>query len=270
MTHQNTVPSSSTAMRRGFTLVELAIVLVIVGLLVGGVLVGRDLVAAATLRHFTDQIAKFDAGANTFRVKYHGMPGDIKTDDAATFGFTARSGARGHGDGNGMVEGCGGAGSNVLGCETALYWRDMWQANLSPAGSVMATDIPVDGTATGFKVDDYLPVVPFRTGTYSFMYTFNGRNVYHIAAIPSVASDGTLTIQGGITPQEAHNIDDKIDDGAPDNGAVRAMSSFTAYDTGGTPGTTVCINNTLPQLAYDVLPTFADAITCQINIRSSM
>ena len=51
----------------GFTLVELAIVLVIIGLIVGGVLVGQDLIKAATLRSATAQLDKIDAAANNLK-----------------------------------------------------------------------------------------------------------------------------------------------------------------------------------------------------------
>lgn len=268
-TRNHIAPSPSFVPRHGFTLIEMAMVLVIIGLIIGGIMVGRDLVAAATVRHFTDQIGKYDAGANTFRTKYRGLPGDMKADDATTFGFTTRSGARGHGDGSGTVEGCGGA--VVLGCETALFWRDMWQGGLSPYGTLLATDIPVDGTVSGFTVDQYLPGTPFRPATYAFMYTFQGRNGYYISSMTAVASDGTPTIGAGLTPQEAHNIDDKIDDGAPDNGVVRAMSSLAAYDAGGAPSITTCVNNTLTSLGYDVATEgTAGAISCQLFIRSSL
>ena len=62
--------------RSGFTLLELSIVLVIIGLLAGGILVGRDLIHAAELRSVVSDVDKFTAAANTFRLKYNCIPGD--------------------------------------------------------------------------------------------------------------------------------------------------------------------------------------------------
>ena len=95
----------------GFTLVEMAIVLVIIGLLVGGVLVGADLIAVATLRSQISQINRYSAAVATFQLKFGVLPGDMPADMAATNGFVARSGAQGRGDGNGVIQGaCYGCG----------------------------------------------------------------------------------------------------------------------------------------------------------------
>lgn len=77
-------------LRSGFTLVELSIVLVIIGLVAGGVLVGRDLIAAATIRSTISQIEKYKTAVNTFRGKYGYLPGDIPADQAAQTGLAAR------------------------------------------------------------------------------------------------------------------------------------------------------------------------------------
>ena len=57
-------------MKSGFTLIELSILLVIVGLIVGGVLVGRDLIPAAGIRAQISQIEKYQSAVNAFRREY--------------------------------------------------------------------------------------------------------------------------------------------------------------------------------------------------------
>ena len=75
---------------RAFTLIELSIVLVVVALIIGGVLVGQDLIRAAGVRSQITQIEKYQTAANTFRGKYGALPGDMNAATASQFGFPAR------------------------------------------------------------------------------------------------------------------------------------------------------------------------------------
>ena len=72
---------------KGFTLIELSIALVIIGLVVGGVLVGQDLIRAAKVRSTVSDIEKFNTAAFTFRSKYNHYPGDIPASNAANLGL---------------------------------------------------------------------------------------------------------------------------------------------------------------------------------------
>jgi prepilin-type N-terminal cleavage/methylation domain-containing protein len=67
----------------GFTLIELSIVLVIIGLLVGGVLVGRHLIRAAELSQFSSEVQELNLKITVFKDKYGGKPGDL--DKASQF-----------------------------------------------------------------------------------------------------------------------------------------------------------------------------------------
>lgn len=62
---------------RGFSLVELSIVLVILGLLTGGILTGQSLIRASELRSITTEYNRYIAAAQTFRDKYFALPGDM-------------------------------------------------------------------------------------------------------------------------------------------------------------------------------------------------
>lgn len=81
--------------------------LVIVGLVVGGVLVGRDLISAAEVRAQITQIEKFNQAVNTFYGKYQALPGDMNGPTAAQYGFAAGTnctGGIGGRDGNGLID----------------------------------------------------------------------------------------------------------------------------------------------------------------------
>ena len=74
----------------GFTMIELSIVLTIIGLIIGGVMVGRDLIHAAMIRKTITQKERFEAAASTFMAEYNYLPGDLP--NAANFGFSGGSG----------------------------------------------------------------------------------------------------------------------------------------------------------------------------------
>ncbi|PZU43073.1 MAG: prepilin-type cleavage/methylation domain-containing protein, partial [Sphingomonas sp.] len=67
----------STRQTHGFSLVELSIVLVILGLLTGGILGGQSLIRAAEIRSIGVDFNRFSTATYTFRDKYMGLPGDI-------------------------------------------------------------------------------------------------------------------------------------------------------------------------------------------------
>ena len=94
-----------------FTLVELSIVLVILGLLVGGVLTGQSLIRSAELRAITTERDKFTTALYAFQDKYMALPGDMPNAFAywgslgkagcATDDLTVDTGC--NGDGNGQI-----------------------------------------------------------------------------------------------------------------------------------------------------------------------
>lgn len=88
--------------RSGFTLIELSIVLVIIGLLVGGVLVGRDLIFAANVRAQINQIEELETQINTFKLKYNCLPGDCAnvTEFLGTISPAGKTIYNGDGNGN--------------------------------------------------------------------------------------------------------------------------------------------------------------------------
>jgi prepilin-type N-terminal cleavage/methylation domain-containing protein len=92
-----------TCCHSGFTLIELSIVLVIIGLIVGGILVGRDMVRSAEIRADVGEAEKINSAINAFKLKYNCLPGDC-ANATALFGI----GPYGHinnGDGNGLIRG---------------------------------------------------------------------------------------------------------------------------------------------------------------------
>ena len=61
----------------GFTLVELSIVIVIIGLIVGGVTAGQSLVEAAKMQSQISELRKYEVAFNIFKLEYDAIPGDF-------------------------------------------------------------------------------------------------------------------------------------------------------------------------------------------------
>lgn len=279
-----------------FTLVELAIVLVIIGLIVGGVLVGQDLIKAAEIRSVVSDIEEFNAAAGTFRNKYDGLPGDLLSQRATQFGLTPRDGANGQGDGNAVAEGCA-TRATAIGCETALFWVDLTDAQLiSDAFTVGAgaNDGIADGNATtgaAITTTDamarFLPSTALRDSSFYHVYPQAGRNHFYIGALQTDAA-GVIDIAApvpGLTVLEAKRIDEKMDNGAPTTGIVKATDEITA--TGGAtidPGTAgnvtgACVEEGATagagaglqgDEAYNTInEDFANELNCNLFIRAS-
>ena len=236
----NTSAVSTNARQKGFTLIELSIVLVIIGLIVGGVLVGQDLIKAAQIRATITQVEKYNTEVNTFVGKYTGVPGDLAGNTSSSFGMAgvyllSANGAQGQGDGSGIVEdgacaaaGTGGANGNLFCGEISTFWAQLSWANLIDGGfgafSTTGNGVPATA-ATVTTLGSYIPSAKLGTGMSFTVFSGSGNNYYGMLPITAISTGGVYTVNAsGISPTTAAAIDTKLDDGLPDSGVVRAVA----------------------------------------------
>jgi prepilin-type N-terminal cleavage/methylation domain-containing protein len=275
--------------RNGFTLIELSIVLVIVGLIVGGILVGQDLIKAAETRAQISQIEKYNQAVDTFRSKFQAIPGDMAASTANQFGFYTGGGciggAAGYRDGNGLIDGW--AGPNVVqgGGETELFWVDISSAI---AGNLIEGSFPNSGgqtivcyagnsavmnTTPGTSfIGNYLPTAKIGHGNFIYVYEINGFNWYGLSAVTSDGCCGGFWSSPNIPVLQAYNIDKKIDDGLPSTGAVLATylngnNIVANAPNAATDTTTSCYNTTSNTYSLSTSADYGAHGNCALSFR---
>jgi len=241
-----------------FTLIELCIVFVIIGLIAGGVLVGASLIKSAALRAVVTDINSFNAAANTFTEKYACMPGDCKY---ATTYFTAsavcaawatsETGGVCNGNGNSLIETHNPVGSPPAPAatfnhpESFLFWKELALKEMLPGhytGDMLSAGL---GHHTGSTPRVNTPPTSISDSACYFVtttdaadgYAFGPNRMFPIS-VPShnvfilgdpypIGFAARVACEAGvIPPEDAYNIDSKIDDGAPATGTVQTSYSI--------------------------------------------
>lgn len=225
--------------KTGFSLVELSIVLVILGLLTGGILAGQSLIRASELRSVSTQISAYQSAAHTFRDKYLAIPGDMR--NATSFWGTASVGTCPSATGTG-TQTCNGDGNGSLSwaatigdfSEQFMFWQHLANAGLisgsysgrtgpnSIADIVQGQNVPDAklGSSSVFLIRHFSALTTTSGSSYPSPYG----NMLLLGTDTASNFDGDNTT---LTPEEMWSIDMKLDDGRPAYGII--LSYINSY-----------------------------------------
>ena len=188
--------------QKGFTLIEIAIVLVIIGLLLGGVLKGQELINTARVRALNNTVDGITAAWFSFQDRYRAFPGDYTQADVNL------PGAPTSGDGNGLVGDDAGADSPA---ERAMVW-----VHLQAAGYI--TGGYDDPLAEVVNADEYgCPVTTCPDNGFGA-----GMNLNYGSMRQAAGADAHELISGrGIPVEVIAELDRKVDDGEAGSGSMQ-------------------------------------------------
>jgi prepilin-type N-terminal cleavage/methylation domain-containing protein len=192
----------------GFTLIELAIVLVIIGLLLGGVLRGQELINSAKVKNMARDFQNVQVYIYGYQDKFKALPGD-DSNAVSHLGATANQSATGAG--NGVIG--GNWNSTTATDESAIFWQHVRLAGLAPGATVIAAGPYYPTNADGGRIG--------VQSVSTFAGTITGMSGAYV-----VCSDAILG-------KFAKQLDTTLDDGVGDTGSVRIQLNPPAAASAG-------------------------------------
>ena len=172
---------------KGFTLVEIAIVLVIIGLLLAGILKGQAMIKQAKVKRLKADIDSIVASVYSYQDKYGYLPGDDPKDHTTDLGATSCTGGNGDGYFN-------------IGLEHPCAWQELIGAGFMSGNPATHTESQVAKTS------------PFGTRYYLRYNNALSKNYIFVDNIPH---------------DVAQSLDERYDDGIYNSGSIRANAAYT-------------------------------------------
>src|SRR6266704_143138 len=207
--------SNRNSTEAGFTLVEIAIVLVIIGLLLGGILKGQEMITQAKIKNAINDFNGVTVAVTSYQDRYRFLPGD---DKGATARWTTQAPASGSGDGviAGLYNAAPGAVAPPAAAESNLFWQHLRIAGFVPGLTT--------GAGSGAQPPNAAAGI---VGVESAVVGGKG-----------LGFTGLTVCSSNIPDKVAIAMDTQIDDSNSATGQVRAQLQATANpDLAATPAT---------------------------------
>ena len=219
--------------QKGFTLIEMSIVLVIIGLIIGGILKGQEIIESSRSKNVLSEIERIRAATNTFIDRYKALPGDfaLAQNAAAAQARISTSAQVVNGNGDGIVSGAsvpttkatisaltGGAAGAAGTAENVPFFTHLSAAKL--IGGVTVSN----AAQASFGETSAVPAAAFPGTGFTLVYgTDNDVAGAELTAHWLRLHKGTPQVPAaGLLAKQLQSIDVRIDDGLPSNGAVRS------------------------------------------------
>ena len=211
----------------GVTLIELAVVLIVVGVLLGSLLKGREMITNAHVRKLLSQQEAIKSAYFGFYDRYRALPGDYSQ---AVANIAGVSGCGGNGNGNGLIENAAGSPASV---EHILVWE-----HLSKAGFIVGR--------YNCNSTESLATTPSSLYGGRIQLAFDSQ---YASLVPGSPGRHNLKTGSQISSEILAEMDRKADDGSAARGSMR----FSDYDSGtGAPDPAKCFQPVAP---YDWIAT---------------
>lgn len=192
--------------QRGFTLVEIAIVPMIIGLLIGGTLRGQELIQTTRVRNLIDQKSAVQTAYIGFLDRYRMMPGDLTPAQAAVVGNGTLF-AAGTLDGDGLI---------LWNLDSIVFFQNLTAAEFISRGAYI--------TVTGVNTPEPFNTLANVYGDYVVVATQNSSNTGGgwFDPVPAPGISRFFMGTGGSVPSQVlAEVDRKADDGLPSTGQLR-------------------------------------------------
>jgi prepilin-type N-terminal cleavage/methylation domain-containing protein len=227
---------------KGFTLIEMSVVLTIISFIILGISFGGNMIKSAEARAIITEYNTYIEAINNFKLQYDSYPGDFS--NASRFWSNCDSTGSNNatfcnGNSDGLIEPgyMTGPGGITVGYEGKMAWRHLMLAGMIN-GYYEGVTGASGGTSTAYNY-------PLSNNTYN-SWVFDGTNaasatmvdLYNgylgnvLTYVGYYKNGSSYEFSNGLRPIDAHNIDNKIDDGKPNSGKVAAFHRFMGTTSG--------------------------------------
>lgn len=211
---------SFSSKKSAFSLIELSIVLIVIGLLIAGITGGASLIKSSELRSVMSEARGYSVSVNAFYSQFNALPGDYSTAVGSQSSY--------FGDNDGKIEF---ANVDTIDAESNVAWYALKQIG------AIADNLEFKAVSSALSPGDNFPSSKIKSSGWIFSYIDNQNTVVltgPINAGTAATNEANNIATPSLIPSDALAIDTKIDDGIANTGKVRGsiINSTTCYNSG--------------------------------------
>lgn len=213
--------------KSAFSLIELSIVLIVIGLLIAGITGGASLIKSSELRSVMSEARGYAVAVNAFYSQYDALPGDYNRAVGSQSTYL--------GDNDGTIEFAGGSATTLgtsgsdVGSEGTVAWYALKQIG------AIDDDLTYVAAGTAQTPGTNIPASKIKSAGWIFSYVNSSQNAVVLTRETDTGANGEEApdvIAAALLPSDALSIDAKIDDGTPTTGKLRTVGTNTNCNSG--------------------------------------